>query len=286
MRIAYFTAAVTGAGHLVRGAAIERALSRAGFKGEWRLFSPPAPYPVARAIGVETLSMRRDELLRPETALTSELTLALVRFAPDLLVVDMFWAPLRWVLPLAGCETWLIARYCAPIWFAGPKGLEFAPAQYRRIVGIEPFFDHACLTDRIEPIVVCNPDECRPRGALRARLGIAEGERLVAIMHAGLAGEIDTLGADVAAVEARAFDLHADDALFPIAEWLGDADLILSGAGYNAFWEAQWLGYAPRSRFRAFARKMDDQGWRLEHCAGHVMRENGADALARMILAG
>jgi hypothetical protein len=59
---------------------------------------------------------------------------------------------------------------------------------------------------------------------------------------------------------------------------------VATGAGYNSFWEARWLGYADRTTFTAFARPIDDQVWRVRECGAHTMRENGADALARAIL--
>jgi hypothetical protein len=77
-------------------------------------------------------------------------------------------------------------------------------------------------------------------------------------------------------------DLHASDAMFPAAEWLGDADAIHAGAGYNTFWETCWLGDRDRTTFTAFARVNDDQHARLA-APRHEMKANGADTLAAMI---
>lgn len=285
MRVAYFTAAVTGAGHLVRGIAIGRGLRRAGFDGEYRMFGPRLDFAIADRPDYEVVPIDQRALAPRQRAEMSALALSLVRFAPDLLIVDMFWPPLRHILPLRGCEAWLITRRCAPVWFEGPPGFPFAARQYRRIVAIEPF-EHDAVGERIDPIVICNPDECRPPGSLRARLGVAPGQRLVAVVHAGIAGEREALVAEPGAEPPHVFDLFDAEALFPIAEWLGDADLVLSGAGYNSYWEARWLGYEPRTRFKAFPRKMDDQGWRLASCGAVRPRENGADTLARAIVGG
>ncbi len=73
---------------------------------------------------------------------------------------------------------------------------------------------------------------------------------------------------------------------FPAAEWLGGADRIVAGAGYNAFWEAHWLGYAERTEWIPFRRTIDDQALRVELSRGMTPRENGADTLARWIAAG
>ena len=283
MKVAYFTAGTTGAGHLVRGLAIQRALLRAGFAGEYRMFGPQRPFPIADHSTCEVVTVPSAELTDPLRARISDLALALNRFRPDLLIVDMFWAPLRHILPLAQCECWLIVRHCPPVWFVGPPRSPFAPEQFDRIIAIEPI-RHAAVREHIDPVVICNPDECRTRGALRERLGVPRDERLVAVVHAGIAGECEQLLRNSETATTCVFNLFHDHALFPVAEWLAGADVIRAGAGYNTFWEAHWLGYADRTRFTAFARKMDNQEWRLATCSGTAVHHNGADTLASWIL--
>jgi hypothetical protein len=283
LKIAYFTAGTIGAGHLVRGLAIERALARAGFAGEYRMFGPQRPFPVVDRPTHQVVPLLPAQLTDPRRARISDLALALHRYCPDLLIVDMFWAPLRHILPLPECECWLIVRHCPPVWFIGPPRTPFAPEQFDRIIAIEPS-THAVVQEHIDPIVIANPDECRPRSALRERLRVPREERLVAVVHAGIGGECERLLRLAETGTPCVFNLFREDALFPIAEWLGGADVILAGAGYNTFWEAHWLGYAKHTRFTAFQRAMDNQEWRLATCAGTVMHANGADTLAHAIL--
>jgi hypothetical protein len=282
MRVAYFTAGTVGAGHLVRGVAVGRALARRGFAGEYRMFGPPLPFPVAVQTGYRPTPVVEDEVRDRTRARESEVARALATFAPDLLLVDMFWGPLRHILPLPGCECWLLVRTCPRVWFRGPQDTPFEPAQFRRLIAIEPF-RHALLRERIDPIVVCNPAECRPPDALRARLGVPGDRPLVVVTHAGLRGEVEQVEAAAKGEPLARCDLFGADAPFPLAEWLGGADRVYSGAGYNSFWEARWLGYAARTRFTPFRRKIDDQAWRLATCLGYVMQENGADTLASWV---
>jgi hypothetical protein len=280
MRIAYFTAGTVGAGHLVRGYAIGRALARHGFTGEYRAFGPPVPYPVAAAVDYLPVAIDARELRDPARAAGSGLASALADFRPDLALVDLFWAPVRHVLPRLDCEAWLLLRTCPRAWFDGPPDTRFDARQFRRMIGIEPF-RHAALRESIDPIVVCNPDECRPPSALREHFGVPADRPLTVVMHAGLAGELEQIAVTGAA---QRLDLFADAALFPVAEWLPGADRIHCAAGYNAFWEARWLGYAARTRFTPLPRQIDDQGWRVTNCSGYAMRANGADTLASSIL--
>src|SRR5512140_1299038 len=183
MRIAYFTAGTVGAGHLVRGHAIGRALRRRGFSGAYRAFGPPVPYPVASQIDYEAVPIDARELRDPARAAASALATALSAFRPDLLLVDLFWAPVRHVLPQLDGERWLLLRTCPRAWFDGPPDTRFEARQYRRIIGIEPF-RHPVIHESVDPIVVCNPDECRPPLALREHAGVASDRRLVAVVHA------------------------------------------------------------------------------------------------------
>jgi hypothetical protein len=283
-RVAYFTGGTVGAGHLVRGIAIGRALARRGFAGTYRMFGPPLPYAAASRPDYLPVAVTERELRDPARAATSALAAALTDFRPDLVLVDMFWAPLRHILPIADSECWLLIRSCPRAWFTGPPDTRFDAQQFRRIIAIEPF-RHAAVRERIDPIVVCNPSECRPPGALRERLQIPAGQPVVVVAHAGIAGEVWELAPNEPG-EPIICDLFAENSLFPLAEWLPGADRIFAAAGYNAFWEAQWLGYAARTRFTPMPRQIDDQAWRLAQCGTVTMRENGADTLAAAIGGG
>lgn len=284
MRIAYFTAGTVGAGHLVRGLAIGRGLMRRGFDGDYRMFGPPLAYGIAPPANHTAVAIEAKDARDPQRARTSDLARTLAEFRPDLLLVDMFWASLRHFLPSLGCEAWLLVRKCPGAWFVGPSDTPYAPEQYRRTIAIEPV-RHLAITERIDPIVVCNPDECRPPTALRERLGMPPGETLTVVTHAGVAGEIDGIAPAVGEKAVRC-DLHDTEPLFPLAEWLGGADRIFSAAGYNSYWEARWLGYADRTHFAAQPRRIDDQAWRIAACGAHAMRANGADVLAADVVRG
>jgi UDP:flavonoid glycosyltransferase YjiC (YdhE family) len=298
VRVAYVTAGTIGAGHLVRAVALSRALSRAGFRGTLDVVGPPAAH--VFGLSHHAVPMVPRELGDASLASRSELFRVLEGLAPDLVVVDLFWAPLAHVLPALHTRAWLLVRRVPPIWFVGPPGLPFSRGCYERVIAIEPGVV-APSDEHIEPVVVANPDELLERDALRRRLDIRDDEKLVVVAHAGAPGECATLAADEAmrdpsaTIHAFAFDalapvqgvkVHDGAELFPLATWLGGADAIVTGAGYNTFWEAQWLGHASRARFVAFERPIDDQAWRIATCRTHVPRANGADVLARRIVSG
>jgi hypothetical protein len=298
-RVAFFTAGTTGAGHLVRGIAIERALARAGSRCTYAMFGPRSPLSLARRANYHPVSLDPAELSDHARAPGSELAGALAAFAPDVLLVDLFWAPLRLLLPLPSCESWLLLRRAPPAWLVGPPGHPYERSAFARVLAIEPGVHEGQVDQAIDPIVVSNPDERRPVGALRQELGVPPEEPLVVAHQAGEPGDWARLVRTSSARPLHVFTpprdddavlscpadvvLHDGNAFFPLAEWLRDADAIVSGAGYNAYWEARWLGHGQRTTFVPFDRVIDDQSWRVRECGNHRPRENGADMIARWL---
>ena len=295
MKLAYFTGGTAGAGHMVRGLAIWRALERAGYRGEMRMFVPAKPFagllPALAPLSPTVCPIDPEEVLDPARGPVSELATALSEYSPDLLIVDLFWAPLLYIRPLLNCEAWLIVRSCPPIWLRGPPKSRFDPTQYARVIGIEPL-EREEIREHIEPIVICNPDEAKTRTELCERWGVDQSTRIVAISHAGLRGEIDKLRDDFEASDVGAgaetlvirSDLHDEDAIFPLAVWLPAVDQVYCVAGYNSYWESRWMGYAHKTRLRVMGRKIDDPLGRVKAGRSYKMRENGADILARSIV--
>jgi hypothetical protein len=291
MRIAYFTAGTTGAGHLVRGLALQRALARARFRGELRIFGPPLPFPATARIDYQHTRSDPAELRDPRRALASPIARALLAFAPDLLLVDLFWAPLYHILPqLRLCPAWLLLRICPPAWLRGPANTPFRTSHFERIIAIEPL-PYTEISDTIDPVLLSDPEECWSGEALRAELGLSAATRITAVAHAGKPGERGQLEEQAQRTShqgpphhLQSYDLSRPDAPFPVAPRLAAADRIYLGAGYNSFWEAHRLGYAERTHFHPFPRRIDDQHYRLRHLRGARPATNGADTLARWLL--
>jgi hypothetical protein len=287
VRIAYFTAGSHGAGHLVRGVALERALQRRAAAFEYRLFSPPSAFARVAQGFHQPISVDAAELREPARARTSALARALAAFEPDLLIVDLFWVPLAFV-PVR-CPTWLLLRSVPPWWLVGPKESRFDTARYERIFAIEPAPGLSAF-EALPPVVVANPDEARSRDELCARLDADPSRPLHVTMRAGLSADAGPLAAVRAHPEAqvRELDLALPDAPFPMAPWLtglAPRARLVAAPGYNTFWEAQWLGFAQRVTWVPIARTLDDAAWRAHASPPPDWRENGADLLAARALA-
>lgn len=295
MRIAYFTAGSLGAGHQVRGLALARALQRQRVNCELRLFLPVAPFPALEPLLApyqpQICPVSAEQLLDRKGAESSLLRQALQQYAPDVLIVDLFWAPLVHILPVLDCEAWLIVRSCPASWFDGTPRAQFDAAAYQRVIAIEPL-ENPVVRESVNPIVVCNPDEAKTREDFCARWSLSPDAHIAVITHAGLPDEIDELQstlqaqgrpASAAAMSIVRSDMHSADAIVPLAPWLPAVDQVFSAAGYNSYWEARWMGYAHKTTLMAIPRRIDNPQQRIGLAADFKMTANGADELARSL---
>ncbi len=285
-RIAYFTAGTVGAGHLVRGVALGRALWRTGRDVVYRIFSPPSPFARVAEPWRETVPIEAPLLRRESTARDSAIARALAAFAPDVVVIDLFWVPLVFV-PLP-CPAWLLLRSVPPAWLVGPVEARFDVSRYARVLAIEPS-KRLERFEAIDPIVVAQHSDVRDRSALAALVGQDPACPLRILAQGGLPADRGPLEQAARALDARPWavlDLSEDDAPFPAAEWLGalrPGDRLVAAPGYNLYWEARSLGFDARTSWVPMARSIDDQASRAALTTERP-RTNGADTLARMLV--
>jgi hypothetical protein len=286
MRVAYLSAGTIGAGHAVRGIALQRAVTRSSLPIDIRLFVPDTGLrglPENHATMIQVVG--DDSLLDSDLALKSPLAKALREFSPDLILVDLFWLPFQSLLAQLKIPAWLLLRSCPDWWFSGPSGHQLDRTVYSRLIVIEPdILTHE--KDRIEPIVVVNRDESVPPGALARHFSLDAQAPLHVVVHAGRADELDIFARHRRIDQSLIFDLHREKALFPAAAWLSQATSILCAAGYNSYYEAKWLGYFEQTHFLAMPRSIDDQSGRIRSQVHFQMRANGADQLVAALIRG
>lgn len=287
-RIAYFTAGTVGAGHLVRGVALQRALARRGH-ADYRIFSPPSPFDRVASPWLETVAIETDLLRDSARADDSAVARALRAFAPDRLVIDLFWVPLALVtLP---CPARLLLRSVPRAWLVGPREARFDAARYERVYAIEPAPGLEAF-EPLDPIVVCDPSEAARRDALSSLVGVPAHAPLRLVVRAGLPEDQALLQARASEIDPdatwRTLDLSHPAAPFPAAAWLAAmqaGDRLVAGAGYNLYWEARAMGFDVHTTFVPLPRKLDDQAMRAA-LGGERPTRNGADVLADALLSG
>lgn len=297
MRLVYFTAGTTGAGHLVRALAVELALRRRGLAHSLTVLAPPSPYPALverlrlEHVDARPLVVDPRAILDREHVAESELATTLATLRPDLVLVDLFWAPIQRILEASAIPAWLLVRAAPRQWLVGPPELPFARSVFPRVLAIEPTPFEADVEPLGGPLVIAHRDDARsPR--LRERLGVTASAFLTLVVHAGDRGEIDAITryapkppADRESV-VRSLDLHTADALFPVAAQLPFADALVGAAGYNFAWECHELGLLDRTTFAPRRRAIDDQAYRARLVRDVPRGSHGGDALAALLARG
>lgn len=317
MRVVYATAGDVGVGDLVHGLALRAAAQRSGLPITVTVLSATgrsdggsggggaAAFPALRHVDdLHHATFSPREIVAASTARSSALAAALRALRPDVVVVGQFWMPFQHIVGGLDVPAALLLRKAPAIWVQGPAALPFSSSSWTRVIETEPVGFGVVGSTSAPPLVVCNPDELLDAATARAQLlagRVDDGRPLRLVFQAGNVGEAQQLatsspsldGVAVVpmggradgqglhgrrAMQTRVIDLRDDDAPFPVARLLLGADEVVSGAGYNAFWEARWLGTAHKTHLVALPRSIDDQAWRLS-LSTTTMTANGADVL-------
>ena len=290
MRVLYFTSGITASGHIVRGIAVGLGLRRAGIACEYTILHPESPFgELCDRMGMAHRAFvpeGEDTLLGADPS-RSELYRIIMELAPDLLVVDLHWAPLHAFIRELGCRKIFICRQVHPRFFSfdlrtGP--IAFRPDDWDEILSIEPW-DEPFPMRRIDPIVLRNPDEILSREAARDALGLPpQGDAFMLSLNAH-AGNFEDARKTYSYLEDEGwkavYTSNWHGGLFPAADWFNAVDLVICGGGYNQFWETVF--FSKEAIHLTQPCVFEDQRLRVDKCQGYEFKENGADTLAKII---
>ena len=291
MRIVYYTSATTGSGHIVLGLSVYNGLSRRGLDCDYTILTTGSFTRLADRFGVSTVTIpgENEKQLGPGKWEESELHAALSRLEPDILIIDYSWFTLHHFIDTLPCKKIFICRQIHDSFFSIPlkEGeLLFRPSSYDKVLSIEPF-ESAIDFEHIEPLIIRNRDEILSREEARYALGITDSNdsRVCLFAFNGKPGEFEEKKKMYGYLEEEGYRMvystNFDGGLFPAADYLNGVDLLICGAGYNAFWEAVY--FEKETIFVPVKRRFEDQRLRVETCSDYEFRRNGADQLAGII---
>ena len=283
---------MTGSGHIVQGLALAGAFRRAGVPLEYSILTLQSEFArLAEPFGVSltTVPPEDESALGPGRFRDSALFRAIQAAAPDVLVVDLYWFPLDAFLRDLPCRKILLIRQIDPRFFRfrlPDRELVFRPSDYDLVLRTEPGFEPPFPSESVEPVIIRNRDEILPRAAARADLGLSDGDQACLFAFNGKSGEGAEAWKSFSYLEAEGWKVVRSDnrggGLFPAADWFAAFDLLVCGAGYNAFWEARY--FRKEAFFAPFPRRFESQARRVALCSDYEFERNGADQLAERIL--
>ena len=290
-RVLFFSAGTTGSGHIVRGLAVAAAFKRLGIQHEYAILSSDIPYArlaTRLEVSVSVFPDEGEEALRRGRYLDSSLFKAITAYAPDILIVEQFWHGLDAFIRELPCRKVLLTFQMDPVVFhlrIRENEYVLRPADYDLILRTEPGYGVPFAAREINPMVLRNRGEILDLRAARADMGLADGERACLFACSGEEAQVADAWKSFSYLEGEGWkvirSLHREGGLFPTIDWFNAFDLLVCGAGYNAFWEARWM--RKEAYFVPFPRRFENQARRIAQFSDYEFDTNGADELVGML---
>ncbi len=293
MRVLYYTGGRTGSGYIVEGLSIAEALRRASAGCEYSILCVKDDFARLAArfgVPIDVIAPEDEVALGLDRCRDSALYRAIDAARPDVLIVDINWPHLDAFLRDLPCRKVYLTRQIDPRTFrfrTHYRDYSFRPSDWDLVLRTEPGFDLPFPSEFVEPLVIRNRDEILTREAARADLGLPGGDRACLFAFNGKTGEGAEAWKSFDYLEGEGWTVVRSDnragGLFPAVDWYNAFDLVVCGAGYNAFWEARY--FRKEAFFVPFPRRFESQERRVALCSDYEFEENGADQLVRRILA-
>jgi hypothetical protein len=293
LRVLFLSPGATGSGHIVRGLSIAAALKRAAVPHDFAILSADIPFiSLARRFGVPISALKREgpEELDPEHYRDSALFADIGSFNPDILIVDQFWMGLDAFIRELPCRKVLLTFQMDPTIFhirTGEREYQFRPEDYDLLLRTEPGYKVPFEAREVNPMIMRNRDEIMSREAARADLKLAEEARACLFACSGEIVQVEDTWKSFSYLEVEGWTVirsqHRDGGLFPVSDWFAAFDLLVSGAGYCAFWEARW--FKKEAFFVSYPRRFEDMARRAALFSDYDFDTNGADELVRILTA-
>ncbi len=293
MRVLYYTGGTTGSGHLVRGLTLANAFRRAGAPVDFSILSVNTEYGrFAEIFEVPLVQIPPEDetALGPDRYRGSALYRAIEAAAPDVLVVDIHWFALDSFIRELPCRKVILIRRIDPRYFrfrVADRELAFRPGDWDLVLRTEPGFDLPFPSESVEPLVLRSRDEILTAADARADLGLGPEDRACLFAFSGGVGKGAESWSSFSYLEDEGWKVIRSDnregGLFPAVDWYNAFDLVVCGAGYNAFWEARY--FRKEAFFVPCETRFEDPVGRIALCSDYDFEENGADQAVRRILA-
>jgi hypothetical protein len=291
VNILYYTGGLSGSGHVVQGISIFNALRRRGSEAAYTILSSnPAFTGLADRMGVTHCEVPFEDegRLSQTTFASSALYTTILSVRPDVLIVDLFWFPLFHFIRELPCRKIFLCRQVADNFFSvrtAEETLIFRPEDYDLTLATEPFQTYAPLT-RIDPLVIRNRDEIMSREDVERALHLGGNAPRCLFAFSGkpevLARAKEEHARSVSGGYEIVYSTDYEGGIFPAVDYFNAFDILVCGAGYNAFWEAVYFG--KRAEFVPQKVRFEDQARRVEECRGYSFERNGADRLVDLIM--
>lgn len=290
MKIAFYTTGITGSGHIVKGISIANALKRKSVDCEYTIMHSSGFLNLCEKLKVYNIKIQpeSENELSKGNYKSSKLYKTITSINPDILIVDLFWFMIHGFINELECKKIFLCRQVADHFFTIPLktgAISFRPEDYDEVIAIEPFSSKIPMR-HINPMVIRNRDEILSRDEALKKLGLPKKGKKCLFAFNGKPEEYNQIKKQYSYLEDVGYNMvystNYEGGLFPAVDYFNAFDLIICGAGYNAFWEVMYFN--KEAIFVPVKRRFESQRRRIEECSGYTFEENGADQLVDIIL--
>ena len=295
MHIVYYTSGTTGSGRIIRGISIDNALKRKGIVSEYTILSSCPFGFLADKFNIKHIEIpvEQENLLMGVSYKQSQLFTTLKELDPDILIVDLQWFTLtKFIDQFSFKKIFLFTQINTVekvnLYFNIPlptEVLHFDSSQYDLLIEAEPT-NISITMDKINPLIMRNKEEILTRGNASCSLGINPADKNCLFAINGNPGDYENIVKTYSYLEDEGYHMvystNYKGGIFPAVDYFNAFDLIITGGGYNSFWEAQY--FEKEALFIPASRQFEDQKKRINECSGMEFEENGADQLVDIIL--
>jgi hypothetical protein len=205
------------------------------------------------------------------------------------LLIDLLWFNLYHFIHELACKKIFLCHQVFDFFFTVPLPggkISIRPEDYDILLAVEPFTSSVPMR-QINPIVLRNRDEILPRAEALDRLNL-DGNKSVSLFAFNAPPEDferckkkysyleDTGGYQMI------FTTMYRGGIFPIVDYFNAFDFIITGAGYNAFWEV--IFFKKEAAFENIPLNFSSTERRIEECQEYTFDENGADQLVDIMM--
>ncbi|MBA7694803.1 hypothetical protein ES703_103416 [subsurface metagenome] len=290
VKIIYYTSGVTGSGRVVRGISIGNALSRKCARVDFTILSSSPFAHLADHFGFthHEIPVEDEDKLTKTAYHDSELFQTLISLNSDLLLVDLLWFPVYYLIEKLTCKKIFLWQRMDERFFTislQDGTISFNPKPYDLVLAIEPFKDSG--PDRqINPLIIRNRDEVLTRQQAIKELKLDENQQNCLLAYNGHPGDFDRVKKRYSYLSDVGYRMvtttNYKEGLFPVVDYFNAFDLIICGASYNSFWEVIYFDkeaiFVPtRTRFVSCERL-------IREYREYSFDENGADQLVDIML--
>jgi hypothetical protein len=289
LKIVYYTSGITGSGRVVTGISIGNAFRRKGIPCKYIIVSGSDFSFLSSDFTHVKIPLEEENSLSEQNYKSSILLRTLTELKPDILLVDLLWFSLYHLIRELPCKKIFLCRQVDDSYFSiNLKGesLNFRSADYDLLIATEPFTSSIPM-QFINPITIRNRDEILPREEALKRLGVSEDRPVCLFAYNGEPGEFEKIKKKYSYLDDSENQMlystnYSDKSFFPIVDYFNAIDFLVSGAGYNAFWEI--IYFNKEAIFEPVKRNFENQFWRIQNCQEYYFEENGADQLVDIIM--